>query len=478
MNDRTKAIITSWTDTIRNGMITIDKGGLGVTVLVDPETEIFKGIITDGDIRRALLKGHGFEEPIIRIIKEGYITATTETTHQELLDLFNQTIRIIPILDKKNRVVDIAAFDKKRFLPVAEPSIGEKEWQYVSECILSGWVSSTGKFVTQFEKLFADFCQAKHAITTSSGTTALHLALLAADIGPGDEVLVPTLTFIATANAVTYTGAKPVFVDSEPATWNIDPAKIEASITSRTKAIIPVHLYGHPADMGTIKKICKKRNLILIEDAAEAHGAQYDGAPVGGLGDLGIFSFFGNKIMTTGEGGMVVTNNDEYAAKIRVLRDHGMDKNKRYWHPVLGYNYRLTNVQAALGVAQVEKIEQILAKKRANAKLYSEKLLNVAGVTLPGEMFYAKNVYWLYSILINESEFGLTRDMLMKKLQERGIETRQLFYPVHSQPIYATGESFPVAENISRCGLSLPSSVKLTEKSICEIAETIKNLAE
>ena len=362
-------------------------------------------------------------------------------------------------------------------IPIAEPLIDDTELQYVSECILSGWVSSTGKFVNQFEEMFADFCQTKHAITTSNGTTALHLALLAADIGAGDEVLVPTLTFVATANAVTYTGAKPVFIDSEPNSWNIDPSKIEEAITPKTKAIIPVHLYGHPADMEPLQKICAKHNLILIEDAAEAHGAMYKGQKVGSLGDLGIFSFFGNKIITTGEGGMVVTNNDEYADKIRILRDHGMEKDRRYWHPVLGYNYRLTNIQAALGVAQMEKIDHILLKKIQNAGWYNTLLQNIKGITLPHEMDWAKNVYWLYSILIDKKKFGLSRDELMVRLQEKGIETRPLFYPVHSQPIYATGESFPVAKNISKSGLSLPSSVKLTEQSINKITATIRHLA-
>ena len=478
MKELIEKINVSRDGTIRDGVVAIDRGAMGVALLMEQETHVFKGIVTDGDIRRALLKGYTFEDPLSKLIRREYVTVTTKTPFNQILKLFNQTIRVIPILDEQNRAVDLAVFDKRRFLPVAEPSIGEEEWQYVSECVLSGWVSSTGEFVSRFEKIFADFCNVKHAITTCNGTTALHLALLACDIGPGDEVIVPTLTFIATANAVTYTGAIPVFVDSERETWNMDPARIEEAITPRTKAIIPVHLYGHPADMGPLREICDHHSLLLIEDAAEAHGATYKGQQVGSLGDLGIFSFFGNKIVTTGEGGMVVTDNDEYADKIRVLRDHGMDKDRRYWHPVLGYNYRLTNVQAALGVAQMEKIDQILLKKRKNATLYNEMLHAVPGITLPSEMTWAKNVFWLYSILVDEKTFGMSRDELMASLQEKGIETRPLFYPIHTQPIYATGQSFPVAEIISRRGLSLPSSVKLTEESIRDISEMILNLSK
>lgn len=473
-----KTISVSEKGTIREGVVAIDKGAMGVALLIAPETHVFKGIVTDGDIRRALLKGYTFEDPLSKLIRQEYVTVTTETPFNQILKFFNQTIRVIPVLDENNRAVDLAVLDKRRFLPVAEPSIGEQEWQYVSECVLSGWVSSTGEFINRFEEKFADFCNTKHAITTCNGTAALHLALLACDIGPGDEVIVPTLTFIATANAVTYTGAQPVFIDSETDTWNINPAKIEKAITPRTKAIIPVHLYGHPADMGPLQEICDKHNLLLIEDAAEAHGAMYKGQQVGSLGDMGIFSFFGNKIVTTGEGGMIVTDNDEYADKIRVLRDHGMDKNRRYWHPVLGYNYRLTNVQAALGVAQMEKIEQILLKKRKNAALYNEMLHAVPGITVPNEMVWAKNVFWLYSILIDEKKFGMPRDELMASLQEKGIETRPLFYPIHTQPIYLTGRSFPVAEKISSRGLSLPSSVKLTAESIRDISETILKLSQ
>ncbi len=234
--------------------------------------------------------------------------------------MLNDKIKILPLLDDKQNVVDIVVFDQRMHLSVSAPIIGEKELQYVSECILTGWVSSAGKFIPRFEEGFSKFCETEYGVATSNGTTALHLALLVLGIGPGDEVIVPTLTFIATANAVLYTGATPVFIDSEISTWNMDPALIEKKITRNTKAIIPVHLYGHPCDMDPIVEVCKKHNIFIIEDAAEAHGALYKGKKVGGIGDIGVFSFYGNKLITTGEGGMVVTNNKEYAEKAKILR--------------------------------------------------------------------------------------------------------------------------------------------------------------
>jgi perosamine synthetase len=349
--------------------------------------------------------------------------------------------------------------------------------RYVTECILTGWVSSSGKFVTQFEEMFADFCDTKHAIATSNGTCALHLALLALDVGPDDEVIVPSLTFIATANAVTYTGARPVFVDSERATWNIDPEQIEAVISPRTKAIIPVHLYGHPADMDAIMDIATRNNLVVVEDAAEAHGARYKGQSVGGIGHVGVFSFYGNKIVTTGEGGMLVTNRDDIAERARILRDHGMAPDRRYWHLALGYNYRMTNLQAALGVAQMEKIDEILAIKHQIAATYAECLQDVPGLHLPPDAEWAENVYWLYSVLIESEVYGRNRDELVKCLVAENIETRPVFPPVHTQPIYETDQTLPVAEHISEVGLSLPSAVSLKRDDIVRITTVIKENA-
>ncbi len=358
-------------------------------------------------------------------------------------------------------------------IPIAEPSIGGEELNNVMEAVKSGWISSKGKFITKFEESFANYCGVSYGIAVSNGTVALHLALKALGITKGDEVIVPTLTFIATANAVKYCNAKPVFVDSPPDYWCINPEKIEEKITDKTKAIIPVHLYGHPCDMDWIKDIAKEHNLYIIEDAAEAHGAEYKGKKVGSLGDISCFSFYGNKIMTTGEGGMCLTNDEELAEKMRILRDHGMNPNKRYWYDVIGFNYRMTNLQAAIGVAQVKKLDEFIGKKREIAKIYNSYLKDINGITLPPEMNWAKNVYWMYSVLI-EKEFGINRDELMKKLEKNEIETRPFFYPIHEMPPYKNNENFPVAEKLSKGGVNLPSSLKLKTENIKEITEKIK----
>jgi len=403
--------------------------------------------------------------------KTGHITISSE----QITSLFSEPVRVIPLLDDAGKVADLALFDKRVRLPVAEPSLGEKELSYVTECVLTGWVSSAGKFVTRFEEMFAEFCNTKYAIATSNGTTALHLAVLALDIGVGDEVIVPTLSFIATANAVTYTGAKPVFVDSEWETWNIDPNLIEQAITPKTKAIIPVHLYGHPANMDLILDIAKRHNLAVIEDAAEAHGAKYKGHPVGGIGEIGVFSFYGNKIITTGEGGMVVTNDSEIAKKIRILRGHGMSSERRYWHPVLGYNYRMTNLQAALGVGQMERIDEILAAKKRIAQSYNKALADIDWIELPPQSFWSENVFWLYSIILQENS-QFTRDELSEYLSEQGIETRPLFPCIHNQPIYNSNQFLPVAELLSQQGLSLPSYITITDKHLSFVISTIKKM--
>lgn len=360
-------------------------------------------------------------------------------------------------------------------IPISTPCLNGKELEYVTDCIKSSWISSIGKYVTQFEENFAGFCGTAHAISASNGTTALHLALVSLDIGEGDEVIVPDLTFVASANAVLYCGAKPVFVDADERTWNIDPSKIEENITERTKAIIIVHLYGHPCNMDPIMKIAQQYNLKVIEDAAEAHGAEYNLKRVGSFGDAGVFSFYGNKIITTGEGGMITTNNTELMNKMRMLRDHAMSKTKRYWHDVLGYNYRLTNIQAAIGVAQMEQIDGFIEAKRRNAALYNSLLNKIDGITLPPEADRCKNVYWMYSILI-EDNFGISRDEVMVRLYEKGIDTRPFFYPLHQLPIYRRDTVYPVSTMLSRKGINLPSATTLTENEIKIVCNSLKSI--
>lgn len=360
-------------------------------------------------------------------------------------------------------------------IPVAEPRLGEKELAYVTDCITSGWVSSKGKYVGQFEQNFAAYCGCQYGVATFNGTIALHLVLAALNIDPGDEVIVPSLTFVATANAVAHTGATPIFVDSQIETWNIDPAAIEAAITPRTKAIIPVHLYGHPADMDAINEIAEQHNLIVIEDAAEAHGATYKGQRAGSLARAAIFSFMGNKIMTTGEGGMVVTSDQALAERCLFLANHARYPDNPYWHLEVGFNYRMTNLQAALGVAQLEQVEEFIEIRRRIARHYMARLEALPGITFPPQAAWAENVYWMFAPLIGP-EFGLSRDDLIQKLREHDIESRPFFYPIHTMPMYDTGQSLPVAEALSAQGINLPSGANLTESQIDYVCDTLIKL--
>lgn len=363
----------------------------------------------------------------------------------------------------------------EKFIPVSKPALIGNEKEYVLDCLDSGWISSNGKYIKLFERKFAEYLGVSHAMSCSNGTIALHLALLSLGIGPGDEVIVPTLTYVATANAVKYTGATPVFADSEPDTWNIDPKKIEALINGKTKAIMPVHLYGHPCDMDPIMEIAKKYGLHVVEDAAEAIGAKYKERPCGSIAHISTFSFYGNKTITTGEGGMVVTDDDALAAKVRILKGQGMDPNHRYWFPVVGYNYRMTNIQAAIGLAQMENVDKLVEKRRKIARWYNENLKGISGITLPLEKDYAFHSYWMYSILI-EKKHGKSRDEVMGFLLKEGIETRPFFYPMHIMPVYRqNAPGLKNAETIASKGLCLPTFYELEEEKVEYIVDLLKN---
>ena len=359
-----------------------------------------------------------------------------------------------------------------KFIPVSQPSIGELEIEYVTDAVKSGWVSSLGSYINLFEEKFANYCGTKYAVTTSSGTTALHLALVSLGITSEDEVIIPDLTFIATGNAVMYIGAKVVTVDVDEDTLCVSPQAIEKAITPKTKAIIVVHLYGHPANMDEINELARRHNIFVIEDAAEAHGSEVNGKKVGSLGDMGVFSFYGNKIMTSGEGGMITTNNEEIFNKICYLRDHAMDKDKRYWHAEVGFNYRMTNLQAALGVAQVERIDELLANKRKIFGWYQEELGNVSGLKLNYEATWAKNVYWTICLEIDgfvESE----RDDFMLKLKAKNIDSRPYFFPVSDMPMYKNADT-PIVHKIYQRGLILPSYYDLKNEQVSYICEIIR----
>ena len=361
-----------------------------------------------------------------------------------------------------------------KFIPVAVPDLSGNEKKYVMDCIDTSWISSNGAYINRFEAAFAEYTGAKHAISCCNGTVVLHLALLAFGIGAGDEVIVPSFTYIATANAVRYCNAIPVLADCLEDTWNIDPKDIERKITSRTKAIIPVHLYGNPCDMNAIMSIAKEHNLYVLEDAAECHGAKYNGKMTGTIGDIGTFSFFGNKIITTGEGGMITTNNDEFAEKMRILKGQGMDPNKRYWFNVIGYNYRMTNIEAAIGLAQLENIDTHIANRNHVAKWYQEYFLPIKdNISFQQITANSENVWWMFSILLKDN-VSISRDELMDKLKSDGIETRPLFYPMHVMPpYYDKNAACLISEKVASRGINLPTHSHLTKDDVLFICDRI-----
>lgn len=363
-----------------------------------------------------------------------------------------------------------------KFYPVAAPILNGNEKKYVMDCLDTTWISSNGSYITRFEKEFADFCNTKHALSCSNGTAALHLALLAHGVQEGDEIIIPSLTFVATANAVTYCGGKPIFIDCEPDTWNINPSLIEDKITSQTKGIIAVHLYGHPSDMDSILEVAEKHGLFVIEDAAEALGAKYKGKMIGSIGHSAIFSLFGNKIITTGEGGMVTTNDDSIAKKVRLLKGQGVSGQNRYWHTVVGYNYRMTNIQAAIGCAQLENIEWHIDQRLRIANLYTQFLCDESRIILPVNKDWAKNVYWMFSVVLSGFDEA-QRNEVMAQLKEYNIETRPFFYPMHVLPPYQhlqPREELPVANRIGSSGINLPSYGELKEREILYISSALK----
>ena len=356
-------------------------------------------------------------------------------------------------------------------IPIYQPSLNGNEKKYLNECLDSTWISSKGHFIHDFEQRFADYTGVKYAASVCNGTVALHLALIALGIGPNDEVIVPTLTYISSVNAITYTGATPVFVDSLEETWQMDPTDVRRKLTSRSRAIMAVHLYGHPCDMDALVAIAKERSLFLIEDCAEAFGTLYNGKHVGGFGDIATYSFFGNKTITTGEGGMVVTNDETLYDRSVHFRGQGLAKHRQYWHDVIGYNYRMTNICAALGLAQVERADSLLARKREIAEVYRQGLRGLP-ISFHDETPGVRHSFWMCSILVDDPA---KRGPLREALENAGIETRPLFYPIHTMPMYAAKfQRHPVAESLGWRGISLPSWPDLDEKTNKYITESIR----
>ena len=466
-------IVVGGAVSVLEAMKAIDRGMVGVALIVDGEG-LLEGVVTDGDIRRAIIRGCPVDGPVSSIMNREPVVAYEHNGESEILNLMSEKVRFVPILDGSGKLVNIASYERVYRIPVAEPVLGTRELEYVTDCVRTGWISSQGKYVRQFEQKMADRCGVEHAIATSSGTSALHLALLALGVGPDDEVIVPDMTFIASANSVMYTGARPVFVDVDPTTWVMDADLLLDRITDRTKALMPVHLFGVPAPMDSIMEVARNRGLLVIEDAAEAHGAEINGRPAGSIGDVGCFSFFGNKIVTTGEGGMVTTNDSRLAERVRLLRDHGMSKEVRYLHEELGFNYRLTNLQAAVGVAQMEKLDRILERKREIAGVYEKNLGADDRIVLPPNPMWGTPVYWMFAVLLGD-DCGVGAPETMEMMAGKNIEARPFFVPLDKQPIYKDISSghYPVAERLYESGICLPSSANLGDADVKRICDCL-----
>lgn len=359
--------------------------------------------------------------------------------------------------------------------PVYKPSLSGKEKEYVVDCLDSTWISSKGAYIEKFEKSFSSYLGAGYSSSVSNGTVALHLALLALGIGEGDEVIVPTLTYIASVNVIAYVGATPVFVDSTQDTWQMDVEDVKRKITSKTKAVIAVHLYGMPSPMEELAKLCTEKGIFLVEDCAEAIGSKINGKMVGTFGDIAAFSFFGNKTITTGEGGMVVTSNETLHHRVNHLKGQGLAQYRQYWHDIIGYNYRMTNICAAIGLAQLEQVDTFIERKREIADIY-KSTLNNSYFSFQKELPGTIHTYWMCSLLLPDSA---QRDTFRNYLAEKGIETRPLFYPVHTMPMYGKFyQKFPVAETIAYKGVNLPSYPGLSDADLKEICEVINNFVK
>jgi perosamine synthetase len=366
---------------------------------------------------------------------------------------------------------------------VNEPKLGAHELDYVTECVETGWISSAGRFIEQFEVDWAEYCGRRHGVAVSNGSMALHAAVAALELEPGDEVILPTFTIISCATAVLAAGATPVLVDADPETWTMNVQQLESRIGERTRAVMPVHIYGHPVDMDPVLELAERHGLAVVEDAAEAHGAEYHSGEggwrrCGSFGGQSCFSFYANKLVTTGEGGMVVTDDDDLAERLRSLRNLGFRPERRFHHEQLGFNFRLTNLQAALGVAQLERMDEIVSRKREVAASYTAAFADLEGLELPAEKPWARSVFWMYGIIVDEST-GLDAVTFAERLRRLGVDTRPFFLGMHEQPALHRlglfgGESYPAAERLARQGLYVPSGLALTDAQVQAVCDSVE----
>jgi perosamine synthetase len=470
-----KQLIIEGSANIQEALGRIEENGVGLVFVTEKNKLI--GSFSDSDGRRAFLAGANLQDHVVRYMNSSPVYAEIGTDSEALNGLFRSGISIIPLVNSDGEIKQFLSPTGSEYLPLSEPNLGKREFQLVYEALSSNWISSTGLFVEKFEEMFVEKTGLSNALSVCNGTQALFLALYTLGIKPGDEVIVPNLTFGATANAVIQVGAIPIFCDIDKETWCLDPSSMASKITARTKAVIPVHLYGYPADMNQIMAICKNFDLIVIEDCAEALGSTIAGQHVGSYGDAATFSFFANKTITTGEGGMVVFKDPKNKSKGKRIRSHGFDTGDRYTHKEWGSNFRLTNLQAGIGLGQLERFDELISHKIRIAEIYNSYFTNssVEGLQLPPfSKLEMKNTYWLYTLL-------LPKDLLVSNtiefLAQDKIESRRVFKPMHEQPAFKfeniskiENESFLNSIDVSSRGISLPTSTKLTNDQVSRVA--------
>ena len=470
-----QGLVIEHSKSIREALVVINKNGCGLCFVVHKKKLL--GIVTDGDLRRYFLKDSNLDRQISYVMNKEFIYFHVQTEASKIREAFKENIKYIPLIDDEFKLVDIASITKTHRIQILEPDLSGNEMNYIKDCLRTNWISSQGKYVKKFEQLFSQLHEDRYSLSVSNGTSALHLSLKALDIGKGDEVIVPNITFAACANAVIHSGAEPVFCEIDKNTWCISSSEIESLITIKTKAIMLVHLYGQVADVEKIKDIASRFGLYLIEDCAEAIGSEYKGKPVGVFGDVATFSFFGNKTISTGEGGMILFKDEKFFIKSRILRDHGMNPDIKYWHDLAGYNYRLTNMQAAIGLAQLERFKSIVDKKIMISDWYENLLENFKGIfQKPIHNDFVKHSNWLYTIILDR---GIDKNKVINDLFKYGIESRRTFYPLNEMPPYMKykcSKSLSNSQLIAKQGISLPSSVNLQKQDIRYIVESLKKV--
>ena len=470
-------IIADKKKTIREVTRVINKNSLGLCIIVD-KRKLF-GIVSDGDLRRLLIRNIDFKNKIGDYCNKKVVSLSIDVDNYKIHKLLSEKIKLIPLLDNKGNVVDYATKYRYRKISISEPYIFGEEYKNIKECLDTNWISSQGKFVSKFEEDFSKYIS-RRSLTVSSGTTGIQLAISSLNIKKNSEIILPVVTFAACINSILNAGMKPVLVDINKKNFVIDENLIEEKITKKTKAILAVHLYGYPCNMEKLKKICKKHNLFLIEDCAEAIGSAYGKKKVGTFSDVSVFSFFGNKTITTGEGGMICFKSKKYYEHAKILRDHGMSK-KKYWHNYVGFNFRLTNLQAAIGCVQLKKLNTIVSKKIAIANQYSKIFSKNKNIYIIKNQKNIKNSFWLYAIHIKSIKNERSRDNFIKKLINKGVECRPMFYPLNEMDVYskyAKNEVFKNASDISKKSICLPTSYNLNSSDIDRIGKTILKLLE